>query len=92
MNFAFLIYVMSALVNCNPVRNRRNIRNRISKELFQRLCSRETCFKCSMLLSKKQSSSKLSKHESGKGDKLCNYILSRPDCCPIDTGTFMINY
>ena len=87
MNFAFLIYLMSAFVNSNPVRNRRNIRNKISKELFHRICSRETCSKCSLLLVRKNS-----KDESSKGDKLCNYILSRPDCCPIDIGTFMINY
>ena len=89
MNFAFLIYLMSAFVNSNPVRNRRNIRNRISKELFHKLCSRETCYKCSLLLTKKQSDSK---DESNQGSKLCNYILSRSDCCPIDTGTFMISY
>ena len=74
---------MSAIVNSHPVRSRRTLKNRITQELLNRICNRDTCIKCSFLITKKRSS---------RSGILCNYMLSRPECCPIQPGTFMINY
>ena len=81
---------MSAFVNSHPVRSRRTLKNRITQELLNRICTRDTCTKCSFLITKKQSKSE--RYASNKSGILCNYILSRPECCPIQPGTFMINY